>query len=454
MNAKTAPRKRTWLKLTVWIGIPLGVLLLLCASPFLAFWIWTRGHSSETNRLIAEIEAKGEPITGDQVAAYFPIEPGAEDVTTLWIEALKLLDTPQYNVASRDLPFVGTDSENRPPEPGQPWPQFEACEAFLASNHTSLEKIHEATRRGGYAKFPIDYMQGLANLDLSNTQRARYATRLLRLEFEVKAHRGDIEGAMKSLQSLFLVSRCLQGEGIIVSHLVVSAIDGVAKTALAEKLCVLEMPTSDLEAIQAELRRKDRLRQIREALIGERAIAHSAMRDQSLADPKLPSRPAFDSDIACHLHYMQRYIAATDCPFPEALKEVEKIEGEFEKSLESYEVFTRILSTIYLPATSALFAAAARNIATDRAADAGIAIELYRRERGELPATLDSLVPKYLPNVPVDPFTDSPMIYKVTDEGFAIYSVGKNKTDDGGRFDHNPGEDSRIRDDGLFFPIK
>lgn len=452
MNFNPGTHKRPWLKLAFWIGIPLGLIFVLCASPFAAFWIWTRSHVQEVNRLVAEIEAKGEPVTGDQVPAYFPIEPGAENVTALWIEALEPFETQEYKSASRDLPFAGADPENKPPPLGQPWPQIDACVAFLAAHKVSLDKIHEATRRGGYAKFPVDYSIGFVNLHLPNTQRARDAARILRLEFQVNAHRGDVEGATESLRALFLISRCLQGEAIIVSQLVVSGIDGAAKIALSEKLCIFEIPTSDLQAIQSELRSKDRARQIREALIGERAIAHSAMRDQSLADPQLPARPAFASDIACYLHYMKQFIAATETPFPQALGEVARIEADFEKSFEGYEVFTRILSSTYLPATGALFDAAARNIATDRAVDAGIACELYRREHGKLPLTLDALVPKYLPSIPIDPFTGNPMIYKVEDTGFKIYSLGKNKVDDGGKLDPKPGEDNRIRDEGLYFP--
>ena len=149
---------------------------------------------------------------------------------------------------------------------------------------------------------------------------------------------------------------------------------------------------------------------------------------------------------------MNRFIAATELPFPDALKEAAAIESEMEKDNElGPEVFTHIVSSLIVPATGAVFDAAARNIATDRAADAGIACELYRREQGKLPTTLNELVPQYLPSIPIDPFTGQPMIYKVDENGFKIYSLGKNKTDDGGKLDPKPGEDNRIRDEGLFF---
>jgi len=42
-------------------------------------------------------------------------------------------------------------------------------------------------------------------------------------------------------------------------------------------------------------------------------------------------------------------------------------------------------------------------------------------------------VPGYLDRVPLDPFTGKPLMYKVEETGIAVYSVGENRVDDGGR---------------------
>jgi len=41
-----------------------------------------------------------------------------------------------------------------------------------------------------------------------------------------------------------------------------------------------------------------------------------------------------------------------------------------------------------------------------------LAIEEYRARNGAPPATLQELVPKYLPTVPQDPFALQPLVYK------------------------------------------
>jgi hypothetical protein len=68
-----------------------------------------------------------------------------------------------------------------------------------------------------------------------------------------------------------------------------------------------------------------------------------------------------------------------------------------------------------------------------RCARVALAIERYRlRHGGQPPATLETLVPEYLPEVPIDPFSGSPVKLTATNDAYAIFSVGPNGQDDGG----------------------
>lgn len=53
-----------------------------------------------------------------------------------------------------------------------------------------------------------------------------------------------------------------------------------------------------------------------------------------------------------------------------------------------------------------------------------IAAEEYRRQHGLFPETIEELVPKYLPEIPVDPYTGKPLQYSVKDGRPLIDSVG------------------------------
>jgi hypothetical protein len=62
-----------------------------------------------------------------------------------------------------------------------------------------------------------------------------------------------------------------------------------------------------------------------------------------------------------------------------------------------------------------------------------LALRCYRLEHGELPAALADLAPEYLPEVPVDPFSDGPFVYRRQDGQYVLYSVGPDGHDDGGK---------------------
>jgi len=63
---------------------------------------------------------------------------------------------------------------------------------------------------------------------------------------------------------------------------------------------------------------------------------------------------------------------------------------------------------------------------------AGLALELYRRDRGAYPNSLAGLVPEYLPAVPPDRFTGAPLNYALIDGQARLWSVGADRDDDNG----------------------
>lgn len=70
-----------------------------------------------------------------------------------------------------------------------------------------------------------------------------------------------------------------------------------------------------------------------------------------------------------------------------------------------------VMDTI-MPALGAVVERHFRGLGQTRSAAAALAIHLYRMEHdGRLPASLDELVPRYLPAVPKDPYTQKPLGY-------------------------------------------
>jgi hypothetical protein len=75
------------------------------------------------------------------------------------------------------------------------------------------------------------------------------------------------------------------------------------------------------------------------------------------------------------------------------------------------------------------------------------ALAAYRCDHKTYPKTLDALAPKYLAKVPDDLFTGKPLIYRPSENGYLLYSLGPDGKDDEGRGnDDDPkGDDIAIR---------
>jgi hypothetical protein len=64
-----------------------------------------------------------------------------------------------------------------------------------------------------------------------------------------------------------------------------------------------------------------------------------------------------------------------------------------------------------------------------------LAVRLYRLDHDDQPPqTMDQLIPKYLPRLPIDRAASdrSPLRYRVDDTGPIVWSVGPNGRDDNG----------------------
>ncbi len=66
-----------------------------------------------------------------------------------------------------------------------------------------------------------------------------------------------------------------------------------------------------------------------------------------------------------------------------------------------------------------------------RAANEALAgLKLYQLQTGDFPQSLAELVPDYLPEIPVDPYSGGPLKYLRVGEGVMVYSVGPDLKDD------------------------
>jgi hypothetical protein len=88
-----------------------------------------------------------------------------------------------------------------------------------------------------------------------------------------------------------------------------------------------------------------------------------------------------------------------------------------------------------------------------------LALQQWQREKGYYPDTINNLVESgYLTELPIDPFSDQPLVYKRTEDSFTLYSVGLNFIDDGGQvYRDDKGKPQLWHDesgDAVFWPVQ
>ena len=74
-----------------------------------------------------------------------------------------------------------------------------------------------------------------------------------------------------------------------------------------------------------------------------------------------------------------------------------------------------------------------RNTAQLRLLTVELALRCYLSEQGRAPSKLDELAPKYLAQIPGDPFSQQPLIFRPQGTNWLLYSVGPDGVDDGGK---------------------
>ena len=83
-----------------------------------------------------------------------------------------------------------------------------------------------------------------------------------------------------------------------------------------------------------------------------------------------------------------------------------------------------------------------------------LAIEQFRNQHGQLPNSLDDLVPKLLAEISEDPFDGAELRYQLTGKGYMLYSIGRDRHDDGGLEETDKKQSSDGKSFDITFTVK
>ncbi|MHC4322786.1 MAG: DUF1700 domain-containing protein [Planctomycetota bacterium] len=117
-------------------------------------------------------------------------------------------------------------------------------------------------------------------------------------------------------------------------------------------------------------------------------------------------------------------------PYQKHISKTKSADEIMYESLPNYRFF---LIQILMPASARVSEIAYRSKMGHDATLAIAATLRWQLQKDQYPATLDELVAAgFLDELPMDPYSDKPLVYKKTDGDFILYSVGPNFEDDDG----------------------
>jgi hypothetical protein len=427
------------------LGCVVIALVVIILIPTVAFWAYRARSAARLEKLLAEVRDRGEPTTAAEMEDYYALTAGAADPAPLWLAAVRRLESPAYVASAGDLPTVGT-GEGEIPLPGEPWPLESKAEEHLARYAASLLKMHEAAAIGGPGRYPTDFDEGLA-MQLPHAQALRSGARLLDLEARTRARRGDAHGAAESIHAMFMAAESLQLEPILISQLVRFAIAGVAAQTVEDLLPAVAFADEDLALLQADLERPDYHAGLQQAVLGEQFFGITIFTNPASLGDEAPSLNASrlmlmrDDDLALYLDCLQKYRSAAGEPWLQAMDEAAAVGEELETRTKTPAGrFRYPLTALLTPAMDAVFPAGARGEALLRVAATAVAVERFRLQHDRLPENLEQLAPEFLAAVPTDPFDGKPLRYVAGENGYTVYSIGRDGVDNGGKESARAGE--------------
>jgi hypothetical protein len=291
---------------------------------------------------------------------------------------------------------------------------------------------------------------------LPQSQAARTGARLLAADAAMRAHDGDLDGALDSCRAIFATGRSIGDEPFLISLLVRVAIGEIALKATGRALgqgeasdaalvrvqdLVLDEMAQPLLVIGVKGERAGLTEVIRRLRSGEVPI--SAMGESRASDDGATRSAVapwgklwFDQQQAVALEWMNEAVAIARRPEDErpALWNLwgANIAREKENPLDRY---ITLIPTLFTPDVPAASIAYSRYQTDLRAHAILLAAERHRRKTGGWPVSVATIDRALLPSAPVDPFAGQAFRMEHRDGRLCIYSIGPNGIDEQGSYD-------------------
>jgi hypothetical protein len=403
MNQEKSGRRRPEKRIAPWQRKRRRILFVLfLVGLVISVWlVWRLGKKSEFNEALREANSLGLATMRGEYESRFGDSPG-------WWEGEQAPgeDSPYHKAWNsyqgmnldmlRDFPAFSRRHAS-PELKAMPYPDAVSnlMREMTDSNETTLRDLHEATLTGATAPWSKKLM-----------------IELLCAAACARAHDGDGGTAFQALDDGFVLLRHGDREGGEGARALGLYGDGDRLLmALASALRRVRFTDAQLGALQVHFQAGDWRAQ--RALEDKQRRSDDFTRNRAYYDSSVGLLNILTGFHEAYLSYDLRAWSAgqglSGLPLSEQDAVIDSYSEEPWKDWIRRQAPASILDVV----------------------EVALGVVRYAQEHQEMPPTLDVLVPDYCAEVPVDFWSGEPLRYEVDGLAFAVYSVGRNRSDDG-----------------------
>lgn len=433
------PKPKPPTRFQVWFGRATQIIVV---GLILTFAVWRLHLHFEIRSLVADYRAAGLPTDGEELDAFYPAVPAEQNAALGVMEAAGFLqeypDERRFEVRGFRVPWR---TESLTPE------EADLLRGYVSINSNALARLSTALTLPE-SRYPVDLSEGFY-ADLDHVDQVKELGELLEYRTLLASTDGEVDVAVNSIQDLVGLAGTLNKEPKLLSFLVRSALLRKACRSTERLLGAARFEPPHLTLLEECF---DSLRETNifaRALVGEVASVAEYLRlrqhpmvetiieeEEGVESPEstklglgaIRLSGLFARDLRFYLAGMQTNLMLARLPPPECLV-ITNLLQQMEKQGQERRHHLGVM----LLASSKVVPQVGVDFARKRLVLTGLAIEQFRFAQGRLPDGLEELVPDPMDSVPIDPFDGQPLRYRTRENGYVVYSIGRDGRDDGGR---------------------
>ncbi|MCK4999360.1 MAG: hypothetical protein KAS23_07490 [Anaerohalosphaera sp.] len=415
---------RFWLIIGAIIVTPIATLIL-----------YRMRCQSEFDRRVEALREQGFPVSTEDLEKTYILDEGVENAADVYILAFQYQQKPTAN----EIPYLPRSGSYRWSEDEPPYPQkvINAFKSHTQRNQTTFDLLEQASQTE-HCLWPRTNNNGYISNDyLSEIKRAM---ELLTERNYYLAQTGDGEELFNSIQTSIALSKTLSKQPFLIDHLVTISLKAMIASCLEDVLPMAEFSELQLLMLQKQFAVLQDTKAYRQALINDRCITIAfwqlppAEQQVSIGGPSKPAQILYSTsglkqkDALLSLDNMEIEIQASQLPLHQRYEELKRIEEELNTGILSF----MHLYLNYMTSPTMIAKLDLRLLANLKCAETAMAIERYRKKHNALPDFLVDLVPRFMEELPRDPFDNKTLRYFILDNSYTIYSIGDDLVDNNG----------------------